>query len=187
MSHDSRISVVRLRKPRHFAGRYPARRGGFTLVADIPRISEPEENLLHCGEIIEGRYRAVVRVALYSAVRADRRGAACSMAGGVMDDRSRTVFHTINNRYRRPVVNPELSSRGAGTTGDERPCAVIERPGSNWRPSARARAAPCLRVLGVLGVRARGFLDPDCLTLAFSSEERVRSRNSASLNRRDSS
>lgn len=54
---------------------------------------------------------------LYSAVRADRRGAACSMAGGVMDDRSRTVFHTINNRYRRPVVNPELSSRGAGRRG----------------------------------------------------------------------
>jgi len=54
---------------------------------------------------------------LYSSVHADRRGAlsaACSMAGGVMDDRSRTVFHTINNRYRRPVVNPELSSRGAG-------------------------------------------------------------------------
>lgn len=32
-----------------------------------------------------------------------------------------------------------------------------------------------------------GLFDPDCLTLAFSSEERVRSRNSASLNRRDSS
>lgn len=55
---------------------------------------------------------------LYSAVRADRRGgSACSMAGGIMDDRSRTVFHTINNRYRRPVVNPELSSRGAGRRG----------------------------------------------------------------------
>lgn len=34
-----------------------------------------------------------------------------------MDDRERTVFHTINNRYRRPVVNSELSSRGAGQRG----------------------------------------------------------------------
>lgn len=37
----------------------------FTLVADIPRIFEAEESLLHCGrEIIEGRYRGL-RVSLF--------------------------------------------------------------------------------------------------------------------------
>lgn len=47
-----------------------------------------------------------------------------------MDDRSRTVFHTINNRYRRPVVNPELSSRGAGR---------------RWKIEEQEEAARCYR------------------------------------------
>lgn len=71
VSHRSKISFSKSREPRHFAGRYPVRGGGFTLVADIPRISELKENLLHCGEIIEGRYRAGWWFeSLYSAVRA---------------------------------------------------------------------------------------------------------------------
>jgi len=56
-------------------------------------------------------------LSLFRCSRWSVRSAACSMAGGVMDDRSRTVFHTINNRYRRPVVNPELSSWEAGRRG----------------------------------------------------------------------
>lgn len=41
----------------------PSRCGGFTLrTADIPRISEPLESLLHCGEIIKDRYRGPPRV-----------------------------------------------------------------------------------------------------------------------------
>lgn len=47
-----------------------------------------------------------------------------------MDDRSRTAFHTINNRYRRPVVNPELSSRGAGR---------------RWKIEEQEEAARCYR------------------------------------------
>lgn len=40
--------------------RYPVRSGGFTVVADIPQISEPQKSLLHCGdyrEQISGRGR----------------------------------------------------------------------------------------------------------------------------------
>lgn len=48
----------------------------------------------------------------------------------VIDDRSRTAFHTINNRYRRPVVNPELSSRGAGR---------------RWKIEEQEEAARCYR------------------------------------------
>lgn len=55
MSYGSTRPFSKPRKPRHFAGRYPTRWGGFTLVADIPRISEPEENLLHCGEDYRGQ------------------------------------------------------------------------------------------------------------------------------------
>ncbi|CAL1689850.1 unnamed protein product [Lasius platythorax] len=83
-----------------------------------------------------------------------------------MDDRSRTVFHTINNRYRRPVVNPELSSRGAGRRREigeqERKLrAVIERPGSNWK------SPPCLRVY-----LARILLDSDYRPLSRFRERK---------------
>lgn len=73
---------------------------------------------------------------LYSAARR-----AVQRGDVVMDDRSRTAFHTINNRYRRPVVNPELSSRGAGRRWKSRR-RLLSRD-----QEAIGRVPPCLRVL----------------------------------------